>query len=452
MVLNTFGIDPGRKWKGNWRWFSEEMLDCCAPRSRILESGITFSEFACLAQCNGLHAESHLAEQSSYEEFLSAIKRACSSEDTVCVISYSRATLQQTGDGHFSPIGAYDPIENKALVLDVARFKYPSYWVPVDLLWESLRPCDSVTGRSRGYFLLSRSSLKSGSVETLDRLGLKLSESWPAIAATLRDVRFQLEQQALEEAGASSGTPLPEHSPVLSPCNLSAPGTAAAAAVVAATATQAGAAAAAAAAAAEAEVLALRRALELVTASVLAVLPRMAPVRLPPAALATEPTPLELDAMAHPLYPMVASLVQAHSLDVLFPPGSNGGGAGASPDMSPPLDVATLTPCRLAAAQSLISAPHLLALLLAVPNWLYPRILVRVFESSLPLAVVADPATATACQDAAAAAPRLTALLDEIGHLRNHIASFEVLNECGCKCPSTKTGNVPVASKRLSDQ
>jgi len=48
---------------------------------------------------------------------------ASSRSDQVLVVSYSRATLGQTGDGHYSPIGGYDPQSNTALVMDVARFK-----------------------------------------------------------------------------------------------------------------------------------------------------------------------------------------------------------------------------------------------------------------------------------------------------------------------------------------
>jgi glutathione gamma-glutamylcysteinyltransferase len=31
MVLNALGVDPKRVWKGPWRWFSEQLLDCCEP-------------------------------------------------------------------------------------------------------------------------------------------------------------------------------------------------------------------------------------------------------------------------------------------------------------------------------------------------------------------------------------------------------------------------------------
>ena len=36
MVLNALHIDPGRQWKGPWRWFHEELLDCCKDLGVIL--------------------------------------------------------------------------------------------------------------------------------------------------------------------------------------------------------------------------------------------------------------------------------------------------------------------------------------------------------------------------------------------------------------------------------
>ncbi len=81
MVLNALQIDPRRLWKSPWRWFSEDLLDCCIPLEVITKyyllmiitwqhhhyannnyyilyqtvkkQGITFSEFACLSKCNG---------------------------------------------------------------------------------------------------------------------------------------------------------------------------------------------------------------------------------------------------------------------------------------------------------------------------------------------------------------------------------------------------------------
>jgi glutathione gamma-glutamylcysteinyltransferase len=54
-----------------------------------------------------------------------------------------------------SPIGAFNDQQNLALVLDTARFKYPSYYAHVDKLFEAMKPIDRETGLPRGYFLLA---------------------------------------------------------------------------------------------------------------------------------------------------------------------------------------------------------------------------------------------------------------------------------------------------------
>lgn len=59
----------------------------------------------------------------------------------------------QTGSGHFSPIGGYHARRDMALILDVARFKYPPHWIPLTLLWEAMNTIDEATGCYRGYAL-----------------------------------------------------------------------------------------------------------------------------------------------------------------------------------------------------------------------------------------------------------------------------------------------------------
>ncbi len=44
MVLNALAIDPRRAWKGPWRWFHEQMLDCCQPLSTVIETGINLDQ------------------------------------------------------------------------------------------------------------------------------------------------------------------------------------------------------------------------------------------------------------------------------------------------------------------------------------------------------------------------------------------------------------------------
>lgn len=63
--------------------------------------------------------------------------------------------VRVAGGGHFSPVGGYHASSDSVLVLDVARFKYPPYWVSVPKLWEASRSVDEMTGRSRGWFEIS---------------------------------------------------------------------------------------------------------------------------------------------------------------------------------------------------------------------------------------------------------------------------------------------------------
>lgn len=166
MCLNAMAIDPERVWKGVWRWYSEELLDCCAPLDVVRKQGITIDQFCCLARCNGVERtvpvrppaldKPNVADDrpESLRAFRDAIVTCVKQDQYTMVVSYSRKGLQQTGDGHFSPIGGYDDVTDSCLILDVARFKYPPHWVKVDVLYNALRYCDSVTKQPRGWIIL----------------------------------------------------------------------------------------------------------------------------------------------------------------------------------------------------------------------------------------------------------------------------------------------------------
>lgn len=162
VALNTLSIDPGRVWKGPWRWFSEEMLDCCSPLDDVRARGVDIDEFACLARCNGADAAVHRGDASTIQAWRTALETAASGE-AVVIAAYDRAALGQTGSGHFSPIGGYHAGKDLALVLDVARFKYPPHWIPAERLWRAMQEIDPTTSKARGW-LVMRPSTESRAV------------------------------------------------------------------------------------------------------------------------------------------------------------------------------------------------------------------------------------------------------------------------------------------------
>lgn len=147
MVLNTLEVDPKKVWKSPWRWYHENMLDCCIPLAVVEKTGITMDQFACLAACNMLNVKMVRTDQSvSVEDFRNLVKDVVRHTDQVLVVTYSRECLEQTGDGHFSPIGGYNAQRDLVLIMDTARFKYPPHWVSLSMLFNAMQELDKAAG------------------------------------------------------------------------------------------------------------------------------------------------------------------------------------------------------------------------------------------------------------------------------------------------------------------
>ena len=183
MVLNALNFDPKKVWKGAWRWVSEETLQCeteiCGHSlEKVQRKGMDFDEFESLARCHGICIKSYKADETLHHkechynlsQFRSHVESIASSDraESFIIANFSRKVLGQTGDGHFSPIGGYHKEKDLVLVMDVARFKYPPFWVPLEDLWESMVVTDKTTEASRGYFILSTYNYSKSDTENED--------------------------------------------------------------------------------------------------------------------------------------------------------------------------------------------------------------------------------------------------------------------------------------------
>ncbi len=199
-----------------YSWFSEEMLETCDarkpredPLAGVENDGLSFEEFLFLAECNGAHVRafraspdgSAAAGSASLSRFRAAIHSATHRTDLHLVASFSRKVLGQTGSGHYSPVGALHVESDMALVLDVARFKYPPYWAPVSLLWKAVGDIDEATGRGRGYYLMSKGKSHSHTISPH-------VQAHAAHHAVGGDAETAEVDQQLEDADASIFTPL----------------------------------------------------------------------------------------------------------------------------------------------------------------------------------------------------------------------------------------------------
>lgn len=91
--------------------------------------------------------------QTSFDEFKTQAIAALSGKDVHLIVNFSRDRItdphKATG-GHFSPVAAYHEGTDSFLVLDVARYKYPPFWIKAELLWESMNTTDP----ARGYVVV----------------------------------------------------------------------------------------------------------------------------------------------------------------------------------------------------------------------------------------------------------------------------------------------------------
>jgi Phytochelatin synthase len=73
------------------------------------------------------------------------------------IVNYLRKALGQQTGGHISPLAAYDAKEDRFLILDVARYKYPPVWVKVSDLFDAMNTTGSANGnKTRGYVLIAK--------------------------------------------------------------------------------------------------------------------------------------------------------------------------------------------------------------------------------------------------------------------------------------------------------
>eukprot|EP00493_Phyllostaurus_siculus_P022399 UN22731 len=90
------------------------------------------------------------------DDFRKDVKQALSTALSVVICNYTRKGLNQIGGGHWSPIGGFSEEKDMVLILDVAKFKYGSHWVPLKDMYNAMKTVDTDANRARGWMVLSK--------------------------------------------------------------------------------------------------------------------------------------------------------------------------------------------------------------------------------------------------------------------------------------------------------
>ncbi|MCR9192499.1 MAG: phytochelatin synthase family protein [Gammaproteobacteria bacterium] len=134
--------------------FFTEQVSQITPAEEVRDHGIALSKLDQMIQTFGLKTKLFYANDVTIETFRTKLQHAILKNKFI-IVNFSRTALQETGGGHYSPIGTYDKASDRVLLLDVSRYKYPAYWVKTIDLWQAIHTQDS-NGVYRGFIIITQ--------------------------------------------------------------------------------------------------------------------------------------------------------------------------------------------------------------------------------------------------------------------------------------------------------
>ena len=163
MVLKSLAVPaPAARGYGRYRFWTQENLfssdatRAVLPPEQVARRGMTLQQLQALLVSNGARAHAIHGSSLDLAAFRTLVMANQSNPHDRLLVNYLRSSMGQEGGGHISPVAAYHAPSDQVLILDVARYRYPSAWVPLPDLWRAMRTTDGDSGLSRGLVVVQR--------------------------------------------------------------------------------------------------------------------------------------------------------------------------------------------------------------------------------------------------------------------------------------------------------
>lgn len=160
ITLNALGLEaPESASHGRYRIFTQEnfftdSVESSLPESKVRRSGMTLEQLGRALTDHGAEVRIFHSEDWDVDSFRREVRDSLSDPRTITLVNYHRSNVGQDGGGHISPVGAYDAVEDRFLVMDVSTYKYPFIWVRAENLFSATTGIDSESRRSRGWVIV----------------------------------------------------------------------------------------------------------------------------------------------------------------------------------------------------------------------------------------------------------------------------------------------------------
>ncbi|MBE9017169.1 phytochelatin synthase family protein [Chroococcidiopsidales cyanobacterium LEGE 13417] len=163
MVLNALSIPaPIAPEYTPYRVFTQANFFNNASTKKVLapevvaRQGMTLEQLGQLLASYGVEAKVYHSTNTNLEQFRQLVAQNLRQENNFVLVNYLRRKIGQERGGHISPLAAYNQQTDRFLILDVSRYKYPPVWVKAADLWQAMDTEDRVSGKTRGFVLVSQ--------------------------------------------------------------------------------------------------------------------------------------------------------------------------------------------------------------------------------------------------------------------------------------------------------
>ena len=159
MVLNSTNIEAPVDTSHNpYRYFTQDNIFNSKVNEIISEeelnkNGINLLQLSKILEIFNLKTKIYYSNFINLNEFRELLKDAILNEKFI-IVNFLRSALFQDGGGHHSPVADYDIDTDRFLILDVARYKYRSFWVKSEDLWNAVNT--SYFNDNRGFVIIDK--------------------------------------------------------------------------------------------------------------------------------------------------------------------------------------------------------------------------------------------------------------------------------------------------------
>lgn len=120
----------------------------------VARSGLTLSETSRFLSKIHISNKVYYGNELTVDSLRSLLITTLANPKARIIVDFGRRVFAQSGDGHYSPLVAYNAQSDSVLIVDVAKFKYPPFWVTLPDLLKAIRTIDPDSKKFRGLVLV----------------------------------------------------------------------------------------------------------------------------------------------------------------------------------------------------------------------------------------------------------------------------------------------------------